>query len=252
VICTALALRIREHLQSASPPVAPEGIRRVGDVLELRQHEARDQYGRAEEAGLGDVRDAAVNDHARIEEEWLILRSRFLGSGAVQDGRASLPATEDGDKVLLALHHDGDADVAEHGDDRRQDAVKGRRRRTTGWRAARRRRVTIRLAPPRLDRRQLADRAPDHCSRMTSVGVMMLPMIAEGRHWKDVAQRNRVDSEVPAQMVPSCQTTMPNRMIPMILKMISAVIRAIPLRIACHGNADTIELVTRGFLPGLT
>src|SRR3990172_254681 len=57
-------LQAIENVQPAPPAVAPQYVRRVGNVLKLVQDEARHQHGGRDEAGLADVGDAPVNDHA--------------------------------------------------------------------------------------------------------------------------------------------------------------------------------------------
>src|SRR5262245_8268193 len=61
-------LHALEHVEAALAPVALEGIGRVGDLLELPQHELRDDQGALEEARLAEIHDAPVDDDGRVED----------------------------------------------------------------------------------------------------------------------------------------------------------------------------------------
>ena len=56
-----------QDVEPAPAAVALERIGRVGDELQLLEHELRHDQRAVEESGLDDVGDAAVDDHARVE-----------------------------------------------------------------------------------------------------------------------------------------------------------------------------------------
>ncbi len=60
-------LQLRQHFHAAASALAAQAIRRVGDVLQLIQHKARDEQGAGQEACLGDICHAPVDDHACIQ-----------------------------------------------------------------------------------------------------------------------------------------------------------------------------------------
>jgi hypothetical protein len=56
-----------QNVQPAPAAVALHGIGRIGHQLQFAQHELRNHQHAVEEAGLGDIGDAAVDDHAGVE-----------------------------------------------------------------------------------------------------------------------------------------------------------------------------------------
>src|SRR5581483_5534484 len=56
-----------EDVEAAPAAVALQRVAGVGHELELLEHELRDDERAVDEAGLADVGDAAVDDHARVE-----------------------------------------------------------------------------------------------------------------------------------------------------------------------------------------
>ena len=58
-----------EDVEPAPAPVPPKLVGAVGDTLKLLEHEARNDELLVDDPGLGDVGDAAVDDHRRIEHE---------------------------------------------------------------------------------------------------------------------------------------------------------------------------------------
>ena len=69
-----LLLHPRQDLQAAPATVAPERVGAVGDVLELVEHEPRDDERPEDEPGLDDLGDPAVDDGARVDDD-----ARFAG-----------------------------------------------------------------------------------------------------------------------------------------------------------------------------
>ncbi len=61
-------LNALEDFEAAAPPLALEGIGGIGDELEFAQDKLGDQKHTVEKVGLTDVGDAAVNDHAGVEQ----------------------------------------------------------------------------------------------------------------------------------------------------------------------------------------
>ena len=64
-----LLLHPVEDLEAAPAAVAPERVRAVGDVLQLVEHEPRDDERAVDEAGLDDLGDPAVDDRARVDDD---------------------------------------------------------------------------------------------------------------------------------------------------------------------------------------
>src|SRR5205814_9014830 len=60
-------LKAVEHVESAASALALRGVGRVGHLLKLAQNELRDDDCAGEEARLGHVRDATVNDDGGVE-----------------------------------------------------------------------------------------------------------------------------------------------------------------------------------------
>ena len=97
-------LNLLEDVEPAAAAVALERIGRIGDELQLLQHELRDDERAVDEAGLADVGDAAVDDHARVENLVAALRA----GGAEQ---ADQPRRLEPFAVLAAEHQ---AEVRQH------------------------------------------------------------------------------------------------------------------------------------------
>jgi hypothetical protein len=55
-----------QDFQAASAALAFQRIGGIGNKLELVQNELRDDYGSVEKLGVGDIGDAAVDDHAGV------------------------------------------------------------------------------------------------------------------------------------------------------------------------------------------
>ena len=68
-------LDLLQDVEAAAAAVALQRIGRVGDELQLLQHELRNDQRAVEEAGLADVGDAAVDDDAGVEDPVAPLRS---------------------------------------------------------------------------------------------------------------------------------------------------------------------------------
>ena len=64
------------------PAVALERVGGIGDELQLPQHELRRDDDAVEEAGLGDVCDAAVDDDAGVENLVAFLARLFAAEDA--------------------------------------------------------------------------------------------------------------------------------------------------------------------------
>ena len=67
-------LNLLQDVEAAAAAVALHRIGGVGDELQFLQHELRDHQRAVEEARLADVGDAAVDDHARVEDPVALLR----------------------------------------------------------------------------------------------------------------------------------------------------------------------------------
>ena len=68
-------LDLLKDVEPAAAAVALQRVGGVGDELQLLEHELRDHERAVEEAGLADVGDAAVDDHAGVEDAIALLRA---------------------------------------------------------------------------------------------------------------------------------------------------------------------------------
>ena len=69
-------LNLLQDVEAAPAAIALERVGRIGHELQLLQDELRDDERAVDEAGLADVRDAAVDDDARVEDLVAPLRPR--------------------------------------------------------------------------------------------------------------------------------------------------------------------------------
>ena len=60
-------LQALQDVEAAPPAIALQGVSGVGDELQFAQHELRGDDNAVEEAGLGNVGNAPVNDDAGVE-----------------------------------------------------------------------------------------------------------------------------------------------------------------------------------------
>ena len=67
-------LDLLEDVEAAAAAVALERVGRIGDELQLLQHELRDHERAVEKPGLADIGDPAVDDDAGIEDAVALLR----------------------------------------------------------------------------------------------------------------------------------------------------------------------------------
>jgi hypothetical protein len=73
-----------QNVQPAAAAVALHGIGRIGHQLQLAQHELRNHQHAIEKAGLGDIGDAPIDDHAGIEDLERLLRSVLHAEDAAE------------------------------------------------------------------------------------------------------------------------------------------------------------------------
>ena len=76
-----------EDIQAAPAAVALHGIGGIGDKLQLPQNELRDYQHAVEEAGFGDIGDAAVDDHRGVQNLERLLGSLLAAEDAAQRGQ---------------------------------------------------------------------------------------------------------------------------------------------------------------------
>ena len=74
-------LDLLQDVEAAPAAVALERVGRVGDELQLLEHELRDDERAVDEARFADVGDAAVDDHAGVENLVAALRARRRETG---------------------------------------------------------------------------------------------------------------------------------------------------------------------------
>jgi len=104
----ALATETGEDFQAAAASGAAERVVGVGDVAKLIEDKSRDDESAADEAGLGDIGDAAVDDGAGVDEDPSVGpagKRRSPGFSTGGGGEAS--------KLTLALEAQGKAYGAE-------------------------------------------------------------------------------------------------------------------------------------------
>ena len=80
-------LDLLEDVEPAAAAVALHRVGGVGDELQLLQHELRDHERAVEKPGLAHVGDAAVDDHAGVEDPVALLRA-----GVAEQRRQPWPA----------------------------------------------------------------------------------------------------------------------------------------------------------------
>src|SRR5215470_4851414 len=61
-------LNALQHLETATSALSPQGIRRVGDSLKLVEDKRRNEQRAVEEMSFADIRNAPVNEHARVQQ----------------------------------------------------------------------------------------------------------------------------------------------------------------------------------------
>ena len=115
-----------EDLEATPAAIAAQRVRAVGDVLQLVEHEPRDDQRAVDEAGLDDLGDPAVDDRARVDDDARV--ARLAPGGSPADGRRTRPDRLGGDQQVAPLGH-GQADHAEAEEDRDAERQPGPERR---------------------------------------------------------------------------------------------------------------------------
>ena len=77
-------LEALEDIQAAAAAVALHGVGGIGHQLQLAQHELGDDDGAVDESGLGDIHDAAVDDHAGVQDLERVLGDLFPAEQSAQ------------------------------------------------------------------------------------------------------------------------------------------------------------------------
>ena len=99
-----------ENVQPPAAAVAAQRVRRIGDVLQLVQDEARHQQRAAEETGAADVGDAPVDDDGSIQQHRALVGQ--VGGGLGRAQRQS--AGEELRKIPPPAAQGGHAQQAKH------------------------------------------------------------------------------------------------------------------------------------------
>jgi hypothetical protein len=107
-------LEFLQHIEAPAAARALEAVAGVGDRLELVEHEARDDDGGFEDAGAGDVRDAAIDDDAGVEDDG----ARPLG------GALKFDVGDDETEIVFGLQDEGGGQVGDHQPQQDLDAAK--------------------------------------------------------------------------------------------------------------------------------
>ena len=101
-------LDLLQDVEAAAAAVALYRVRGVGDQLQFLEHELRNDHGSVDEAGLAQVRDAAVDDHGGVQDLVVTLGT----GGAKQRDQARWL------EPLALAAADDSADVGEHQQDK--------------------------------------------------------------------------------------------------------------------------------------
>src|SRR5579883_1006929 len=102
-----------QNVEPAAAAVALHGIGRIGDELQLAQDELRNHQNAVEEAGFGDIGDAAVDDDARIQDLERLLRRFFAPEDAAQRREIQHVALLRADDEADVRHQQQQADLQE-------------------------------------------------------------------------------------------------------------------------------------------
>src|ERR1019366_1433550 len=73
-----------QDVEAAAAAVALHGVGRIGHQLQLTQHKLRNHYHAVQEAGFGDVGDAAVDDDTGVENLERFLRRLLAAKNAAE------------------------------------------------------------------------------------------------------------------------------------------------------------------------
>ena len=76
--------QLADHVEPPPSAAALLGVGRVGDALQLGEHEARDDQAAAEKAAFDDADDAPVDDHAGVDDVARTLAGRAVAAGRVE------------------------------------------------------------------------------------------------------------------------------------------------------------------------
>jgi hypothetical protein len=79
-----VGLHALQHVQAAAAALAFGAVGRIGDDLQLAQHEFGDHVDAVNEAGFGDVGDAAVDDDRGVEHLEAFARRLFAGEDGAE------------------------------------------------------------------------------------------------------------------------------------------------------------------------
>ena len=79
-----VGLHALQHVETAAAALTLRAVGGVGDNLQLAQHELRHHHGAINEAGLGDVGDAAVDDDAGVKHLGAAAGGLFAGEDGPQ------------------------------------------------------------------------------------------------------------------------------------------------------------------------
>ena len=110
-----------QDVEAAAAAIALQGVGGIGHQLQFAQHELRDHDDAVEEAGFGDVGDAAVDDDAGVEDLVALLALLFAAEDAAQRRQVQQVA-------LVGADHQADVGHDHHDHDL-QEALGGARRR---------------------------------------------------------------------------------------------------------------------------
>src|SRR5581483_2406416 len=105
-----------QNVEPAAAAVALERVGRVGHELQFAQHELRDDDDPVEEAGFGDVGDAAVDDDAGVEDLVALLGLLLAAEDTAQGGEVQ--------QVALVRPHDQSNVGHEQHDEHLQEALR--------------------------------------------------------------------------------------------------------------------------------
>ena len=99
-----IVLQAVQHLETAPAARALDVVDRVGDLLQLQQHKPRHDDDAFDQPRFDEIRDAAVDDDARVQQHQVV-RLVLPREAHIRD--------DEGEILLVAAHRQHDADVTE-------------------------------------------------------------------------------------------------------------------------------------------
>ena len=107
-----VALNPIQDVETAAPPRALDRVAGISDLLQFFEHKTRNNQDSFDEVCFEQISDAAINDHARIEQQQVI-GFVLLGKTDVRNDQRKI--------LFVASHGEDDSDIAETQKERQAD-----------------------------------------------------------------------------------------------------------------------------------